>query len=255
MIAVLLGALFLTAAPTDEMKPAAAETADDKNKRARLVLLDLQANGVDEATVKTLGDVIGTAFSRHRQFDVVSAGDLRAMMNVEAARQACDSGDSCMAEVAAALGADLVAHGSVGRLGELTVVNLSLFDAAKSSAVGREKVQSADVGALSMLLDGAVDRLAQGRNATTVVPTSSGVSVGLLVGGIAAAVVGVGAAGVGGVLASQSFATLEDPATNRAAKDDALGLYAPMLAVGITGAALAVAGVGMGVAAVVAEER
>ena len=41
-----------------------------------------------------------------------------------------------LAEVAQALGADVLVHGSVGRYGALYAVNLSLFDAKAGGAVG-----------------------------------------------------------------------------------------------------------------------
>ena len=208
----------------------------------RLVLLDLQANGVDANTVRTITDVVSTAFARHKELDVVAAADLRAMMNVEAAKQAsaCSGTDSCMADVAQALGADLLVHGSVGKLGDLLVVNVSLFDARVNRAIGREKVESTDASELSALLESAVDKLC-----ALVAPAEPAVhfSAPLVATGAVLVVAGVVGVAAGGYFAVASYGALEDPASARASKESAVSTYPIALGAALFGGALTVGGV------------
>jgi TolB-like protein len=247
----LVTASFATAA-----EPAMAT----KEGRLKLVLLDLDANGVDASLVKTITDTLSSSFARFSQLDVVTAADVRAMMNVDAAKQQageCTGGDACMSEIASALGADLLVHGSVGKLGDLVVVNISLFDARKSTAVGRQKVQSADLAQLSTLLDDAAGKLAGaasagGAKAASAAPSASSSGGGgvLLWTGVGVGALGVLAGAGGFLVAGSEFGTLQDPTTSRTQKDSALGLYPVTLTTGIVGAAAVAAGaslIGVGV--------
>ncbi|MFH1809913.1 MAG: hypothetical protein ABIJ09_14305 [Pseudomonadota bacterium] len=136
--------------------------AEDAPGRPRLLLMDLRAQGVDEGTTRTIRDLILLELTRSKRYDVVGGEDLRQVLELQADRQAvgCEE-NSCLAEVAGALGAAQVLYGSVGTLGELTLVNLSLFDAAEVRAVRRvdlrlrslEDLPAAMPGKLAELLD------------------------------------------------------------------------------------------------------
>lgn len=246
---VLLFSLLVVAA--DASAPGAASTpevsAPEPSKR-RLILLDLSTNGVSKDITRTLGEVLSTELSKRPIFEVVTAADIRAMTNVEASKQEvaanCSVDDSCMAEIATALGADVIVHGSVGQLGSAYVVSVSLFDAAAAKALAREKVQADDLELLGAKVERAAARLADVYEGKTVAALDDDASldVPLLIAGAATAVAGVFALAVGGLLVSQSTATLEDPDGLRPDKDRAVADYGWQSGLAVGGALVAVAG-------------
>lgn len=228
MLALLLSLALVT--PT-----AAAEPAPEKR---RVLVLDFTADGVDAPTARTLTAIVATAFARDQRYLVTSGADLRAAVDVESSRQAMACADqSCMADLAGALGAELVVSGSVGKLGDLLVVTISLYDAALQASAGKRKVEDKDLAALSPRLDAAVEDMLGGRAMSTSSSTSfNPVPVVALVGGGALIVVGGLAAGYGYVVSS-------DPASLGADKELAAIAFPAGLVVAGVGVAGVVAGI------------
>lgn len=139
-----------------------------------LLALDLEPNGVSEQEVKILNALVVQALSRHRDLAVLSSADIRQMVDLAAEQQTvgCDT-TSCLAEVAGAMGAAYVVYGQAGRLGDVIVVQLNLFDSATGVAVGREKVETSDMGGLPKLIEPAVDRLVAGLVRTAPEPRAA----------------------------------------------------------------------------------
>lgn len=116
----------------------AAVAAPDN--RAKLVVLDLQPNGVEPVLAKALGDAITTEVSRRGYFQVISSEDVRTLISVERQRQLMGCGEeaqSCLAELAGALGAQLTLSGSVGRIGDSYQLTLQTLDSQKGTPLGR----------------------------------------------------------------------------------------------------------------------
>ena len=215
----------LPAEPTTTAAPTPAKA------KPRLIILNLSSQGVDAQIVTTISDSLAAGLSRTDSFDVVSAADITALGNLEATRQltgTCDGKDSCMAEIASALGADLLVHGSVGVLGALTVVNVSLFDAKLNIALAREKVEAKRLENLARKLDVATARMLEAWEKKPLTPypeinEDDGPSVPLLTAGGVVGVVGIVGVTVGGFMMSGAQGILENPSGDRAAKDTAGG--------------------------------
>jgi hypothetical protein len=124
--------------------PALQEAAPADKPRFRLLVLELKGNDVDAATVKTLEGIVTAGLAEYPELDVVSGEDLKNLLQLEAERETmgCDADAACMAEIADALGAELVVFGNTGRLDGSLVVNLNLFDSRKAIGLGRIVVQS-----------------------------------------------------------------------------------------------------------------
>lgn len=245
LLVVAADASALGAAST----PDVSSPTPDPAKRRRLILLDLSTNGVSKDITRTLGEVLSTELSKRPIFEVVTAADIRAMTNVEASKQElaanCSIDDSCMAEIATALGADVIVHGSVGQLGPAYVVSVSLFDAAAAKALAREKVQADDLEVLGAKVERAAARLAdfyEGKTVAALDDDEGSLGVPLLIAGAATAVAGVFALAIGGLFVSASTETLEDPDGLRAAKDRAVADYGWQSGLAVAGALVAVAG-------------
>lgn len=147
----LLGAVRapLVRAATDEVPP--APSTAPSTARTPLLVLDLTPEGaVEPSTVRLLGSLVTSELSRYPELLVLSNTDVKQMVNVEAERSmlGCSS-ESCLAELADALGARLVVYGSVGMLGTRTVLTLNLFDSQTTQSLGREYLEVASVDALS----------------------------------------------------------------------------------------------------------
>lgn len=125
------------------------------------LLLSTSAFAVSREDGELLTSMVASAASADAHLDVLTATDLKKAMDVEAGRMAlCDTTSaSCFAELAAAMDASQVLHGSLGTLGSDVVLNLSLFDSARATAVGRLTVKERDVSALADRIEASVTSL------------------------------------------------------------------------------------------------
>lgn len=86
--------------------------------------------------------VIASALAESPRVDVITKEDLRQAMNLEAERQQVGCTEtSCLAEVAAAMGARLVIYGSLGTFDDVIALELSAFDGETATSLGRSVVQ------------------------------------------------------------------------------------------------------------------
>jgi TolB-like protein len=147
-------------------------------ERQKLAVLDLEAKGVDKATVETLTDIITVSLKKLGVFDVISRADIQQMLNFEESKQlvGCTSNSACIAEIGGALGVAKVVTGSVGKVGSNFVINLSLLDTKSARVLERESrtadnldkmVAEAEAGARFL-----VRSLLEGRQGDVIVKVS-----------------------------------------------------------------------------------
>jgi hypothetical protein len=232
----MLAALLFIAAATDAAAaPAAAPT--------RVLVLDVKDDGVGAGAVGIIHDSLVAALAREAQLEVLSTEDVRRVLDIEAQKSAmgCTGSDeSCLAEIAGALDARLLVYGTAGKLGDLVVVNLSLYDAERQRSVSRETIEADRVEDLPPRLRDAAERLTAG-----LFGPPPGPDPVLLWAGVGTAAVGVvGGAIALGVGVAQDRA-VGDPAAvkdKQAHKNNAVAGY-QIAAVGgavvVVGAALA----------------
>lgn len=206
-------------------------------------LLAAAPTPVDAQTSSLLTSVVAAAAASDPRLDVLSTEDVRRAAEVDATRQlmGCDAGaGSCLAEVAAALGAGIVLHGEVGVLGESYLLSLNLFDSAAASSGGRTLVRGATLDELAREAESATRVLLDGYLTRSPVTAGSRVRVlvldvktragdapaaapradppWLLLGGGAAAAAGVAGVIVGAVFDGQAVEHLtvaNDPAVDQ----------------------------------------
>ena len=77
------------------------------------------------------------------------------MVELEAEKQSigCNDDSNCLAELAGALGADLVVYGELGKLGNQYMLQQSLFDTKAGKAITRISVQSESIEAIPFSSD------------------------------------------------------------------------------------------------------
>ena len=159
--------------------PATALAADDvATEKPRVLVLEPSSEVVDKQTLTTIASLMLVELSKSRSLDVISAGDVRRLAELEGEKQSMGCADSsCLAELAGAMGARYVVFGDVGQLGTLLVLNLNLFDSAKATAVNRVTVKASGVEDLAGKLDQGVRELVvplfPAPTATTATPVAT----------------------------------------------------------------------------------
>jgi hypothetical protein len=259
MGALLLSLTLLAGAqpPADESAPdappaaapEAAQPAAEPTDRPQLIVMELKAIDVDEDRVELITGRIADVLGRERAFVTLTSTDLQQLMGVAAEKQAlgCDV-ESCVAEIAAAYGARYVVYGRVAKVGDLVLMQLSLFDAEAARPINRREIEGATLRDVLDATAGGASDLVAPLTGDAPAPAPDGWSPGALFWvGSAVGVVGlVGAAALGGwsaYLFTQSQATGGVVAPNdkvRAAEQ------LPMFAIGAgAGAGVALLGAGL----------
>lgn len=122
---------------------------------AQIVALDLRpAGGVSPSLTAALNPLVITALSRRDGMSVVAQSDVRALLELDANKQALGCDDTtCMTDIADSLGAELLVASTLSKVGKKYVVTMTLIqvDGAKvlrrsvGEARGGESVASTAV--------------------------------------------------------------------------------------------------------------
>lgn len=176
--AAALPAAALPAAPLPAAQPA-AEAAP-----LRVLVLDVAGDSLSREEAGVLRDTLAAELAQRRGIEVLSSEDVRRVLDVEAQRQAagCEGQSDCLAEIGAALGADRVVYGTVGRLGTAWVVSLSVVDPNDARAFGRDTFQAASLEEVGRRLPESGARLF-GRWRKPRQPAEKGAPVVTILGG------------------------------------------------------------------------
>lgn len=104
----------------------------------RVVVLPVTPlGGVSPETARLFGDALAAELRRRQGVSVVTPADVAAMLGVERTKQLLGCADQrCAVAVGAELDADRIVHGSLGRMGESLVVNLSAVDPRRGDTPG-----------------------------------------------------------------------------------------------------------------------
>lgn len=209
--------------PVEPPKKPATTLAVTEAGPVRLLVMDLRNDGVTPATQRIVGDALVVELTGTDNLEVLSSEDVRRMADFDASRTeiGCDEA-SCLAELANALGAQVVVYGSIGTLGRLIVVTLNVFDSQKARSVGRETIRADTLEELPPLIEASTRRLV-GRIPGVTAKAAEGRSAWGTPWpyvGIGGSVVGASAAVVGGFIGLQGYETYQDtskPAGDREA--------------------------------------
>lgn len=123
--------LDATAVPAASAAIAPAAVAPAAPDSCTLAILDLEAgDGMTKPHAVALTDVITGEVGALSGCSVLSRADVRGVLSFEAEKQllGCSSDSSCLAELAGALGADLLVTGSVSKIGGSTLLSLRMTD-------------------------------------------------------------------------------------------------------------------------------
>jgi hypothetical protein len=140
---------------------ALALPAQAKSHQSKVMVLDLPpVEAVSPSTLKTLDDYLAGAV-RDQDFDVVTPGQIGAVLGIEKQRQLLGCAESsCLAELGGALGVDFIVMGSIAVLESDTVITLTAVN-QKGTAVGsqRKLVKGKSIEGLLPAMDELVPKL------------------------------------------------------------------------------------------------
>lgn len=197
---------------SEEATPTPPAEAAAQTGRTRLLVLDTAGSDLEKSQAETLTAFLASRAARFIPLEVISSADLRDLVALQAEKQSTgctEDSTACLAEIAGALGAELVLSTRAGKLDAVYVVSLQLFDAKSATAVGRASVQAWSLAELPAKLGPALDEIL--RNATHTSPVdpltasssskppllSPELKTPLLLGGAAGAGTGLLLAGAG----------------------------------------------------------
>jgi hypothetical protein len=129
-----------------EATEAQSETPELKSapltyEKPRILLMDLKGKHLTPESRESIYDLLATHLSAHEDFDVITSQDLRQMATLEADKQKAGCEDeSCIAEMAGAMGARYVVYGNVGVLGKKNMLTLNLFDSVDAKPIPHKPI-------------------------------------------------------------------------------------------------------------------
>jgi len=105
----------------------------------RVALADLGVTGVPDTVVSVFTDSLLAEVRKLQRTSVIGMAEVRAMLDMEAARQiaGCADEESCLAELAGSLGADVLLVGTLADLGDATALSLKRIDQRSGTVVGQ----------------------------------------------------------------------------------------------------------------------
>jgi hypothetical protein len=133
----------------------------EEDSRRKVLVMDLENKGVPPDELEIINGLVAYQFSLDPSLETMSGADVRQLVALEADRQTmgCTADSSCLAEIAGAMGAEWVVFGHVGKLGNLILLNLNLFDSMKAKAVARSSLQVKSMDEMPSTLETAVAQL------------------------------------------------------------------------------------------------
>lgn len=134
---------------------------DAKASEQRTVaFLGLTAKGVSKDVSSNVTDIVATELGSLPEYKLITVEEINAMLGMEKLKDSLGCTDtSCLADIGGSLGADLVLTGSVGQLGELFTVSLSLVNIQKAETEGRGQSQANNLSQLPKAAREAVAQL------------------------------------------------------------------------------------------------
>lgn len=103
-----------------------------------LFVADIKASGLDDAQVTLIDTLVGESVKKHSSVNVVTRKDIERKIQLESDKElaGCDY-ESCVSELAGALGADFFITATWASLGGEEILQMNIFSNAKSEPLKR----------------------------------------------------------------------------------------------------------------------
>ncbi len=131
-----LAALFFSTAAGAQAPATPSEDERAARRIIRIAVYDLNVTGVDERVATIVNEFLLEELRKLQRTTVIGYSEIRTLIDLEANRQAagCDSEESCLAEVADALGSDFLITGTLASVGTDHVFGLKVLDQRQAKA-------------------------------------------------------------------------------------------------------------------------
>lgn len=119
----------------------------------------------DDVASRYLTGIAAQGAASHAAADVLTSADIQAALDVEGNKQlaGCDGTSSCLAEIAAALDADVVIHGSLLHVGNGLTLQLAAYDVKNASSAGRRTLSASTLEKLAPQVERSAAELIEPR--------------------------------------------------------------------------------------------
>lgn len=128
----------------------------------RLAVYELQVDGVPPRVGRIVTDALTSELRKLQGLDAIGMDEIRSMLAHEATKQlvGCEA-DSCLTEIAGALGVDELVTGRLSRVGQTSVLSLRRLDMRRATAAGsfEQRLTPDDGEEFLAALGPAVERL------------------------------------------------------------------------------------------------
>ncbi len=150
----------------------------------KLAVAQLQGgDGTTPGMVKIVGEAMASELRRRKSFQVLTHDELQTLLSHEQLEQLLGCGDAtCYARIGNAAGAQALAFGSLGRVGQSWIVTLKIIEVARARvvAVADRRIKDGTVddlldqlpGMAGELVEGAVAQMKATEPASAVVTTA-----------------------------------------------------------------------------------
>lgn len=139
-----------------------ADAKGEEKKKQTIVIWRLEAKtGVTDKDIDSISGFVTAEAEKTSGLKAVGEADIKAVLEGEQKKQQCGAeATSCMAEMGAALGAELAMSGDLGRMGDYWILNLRLINVKTVVVVKRVGKQiKGDINSLIENLSSAVKEL------------------------------------------------------------------------------------------------
>ena len=130
-----------------------------------MAVMPIRSATLPETTVTVLDDALLAAVADLNAFKLVGQADIRAVLGLEETRQQLGCTDeSCIAELAGALGTRYIFSTTGDILGDTVLITASIFDQTETRSVARHRIRtnndpSTFLDAIDDLVEGLQDKL------------------------------------------------------------------------------------------------
>ena len=112
----------------------------DLGVNPRIAVMDFTSSGLEKEIAETLTDVVTVELKQFENLTIISRKEISAMLSFEGYKQqvGCE-GDTCFAEIGAALGVGYLVVGHVGQVEDTYIITMKVMNIRKARIIGREQ--------------------------------------------------------------------------------------------------------------------
>lgn len=101
-----------------------------QDKKTRIAVLDLQAEGISESEAKTLTGRLRSKLVDTNVFEVLEREQMNAVLQEQGFQQSGCVSDECLVEIGRLVGVQQMVGGAIGKIGETYTLDLRIIDVA-----------------------------------------------------------------------------------------------------------------------------